>query len=466
MTKFMVILFLMKFSMSIPIRSGYKRKMYFSVKKITFLGRYTNIILQNKNGPCPLIAIANCLLLQHKIELWKNVIEAGDFDVSVVSLEELTQLVAETILENQKSVTTGEDLVVDSLELLPKLSQGLDLNVIYTDCTTFEFTREISVFDSLNIPLYHGWLPSPEEHEVYAAVKDKSYTHLVLKIVESKALRSNKAAENQELLFQADLYESFLNSTSPQLTFAGLLDIYRHMRDRQLAVIFRNNHFSTLFSIDGQIYSLVTDLGYLEEPSVVWELLEPSSIHGDSDYYDSFFCRLSLSPRALPSAPTDSVSGLAVGAHSQRGGRIASGDTICAPPISHSDPSPEQTGQTGQTPLHDSRRSQSGSGAAVQGGVARPWEDQEDLSGSPREEEQRDFLGLTQEERDFQHAMLLQLEEQRGDEARQRLEQGQRLVAGPPPPSRRSIGSDRRAGPVVAHPQPQPAPARSTCCLS
>ena len=37
------------------------------------------------------------------------------------------------------------------------------------------------------------------------------------------------------------------------------------MRERQLAVFFRNNHFSTLFRLEGALYSLVTDLGYLHE---------------------------------------------------------------------------------------------------------------------------------------------------------------------------------------------------------
>jgi hypothetical protein len=37
------------------------------------------------------------------------------------------------------------------------------------------------------------------------------------------------------------------------------------MRERQLAVFFRNNHFSTLFRFGGALYSLVTDLGYLHE---------------------------------------------------------------------------------------------------------------------------------------------------------------------------------------------------------
>ena len=38
-------------------------------------------------------------------------------------------------------------------------------------------------------------------------------------------------------------------------------------------VFFRNNHFSTAFSLNGVLYNLVTDQGYLGEPDVVWEVL-------------------------------------------------------------------------------------------------------------------------------------------------------------------------------------------------
>ena len=37
------------------------------------------------------------------------------------------------------------------------------------------------------------------------------------------------------------------------------------MRPQQLAVFFRNNHFSVLFKRDGALMTLVTDQGYLHE---------------------------------------------------------------------------------------------------------------------------------------------------------------------------------------------------------
>jgi hypothetical protein len=40
----------------------------YTVKWIAFLNQNTPIIMQNENGPCPLIAIANILLLRKQIE--------------------------------------------------------------------------------------------------------------------------------------------------------------------------------------------------------------------------------------------------------------------------------------------------------------------------------------------------------------------------------------------------------------
>ena len=40
------------------------------------------------------------------------------------------------------------------------------------------------------------------------------------------------------------------------------------LKPRQLAVLFRNNHFNTLFKFEDALYLLVTDQGYLHEQVV------------------------------------------------------------------------------------------------------------------------------------------------------------------------------------------------------
>ena len=89
-----------------------------------------------------------------------------------------------------------------------------------------------------------------------------------------KSSTGGLSTDDQELLRQGPIIETFLAETASQLTYAGLLALYQSVRERQLGIFFRNDHFSTIFSFDGKLYLLVTDLGYQHESSVVWELLD------------------------------------------------------------------------------------------------------------------------------------------------------------------------------------------------
>ena len=71
-----------------------------------------------------------------------------------------------------------------------------------------------------------------------------------------------------------------------------------------MSVLFRNNHFSTLFKMSGSLYCLVTDVGYADEADVVWERL--SAVDGDSQLCDSNF--EAFNPHSHQHHPTDSAS--------------------------------------------------------------------------------------------------------------------------------------------------------------
>jgi hypothetical protein len=96
------------------------------------------------NGPCPLLAIANILLLRNCIEIPES--------AASISIDHLLALVAEYIVASNRcfnqripfrassasrggssSVQTqgaaAEVLVDDALGVLPRLSRGLDVNV-------------------------------------------------------------------------------------------------------------------------------------------------------------------------------------------------------------------------------------------------------------------------------------------------------------------------------------------------
>lgn len=80
--------------------------------------------------------------------------------------------------------------------------------------------------------------------------------------------------EQRILLRDGRVIDDFLRRSASQLTYHGIVKLYEFLNDRQLAVFFRNNHFSTMFFYNGQLFLLMTDLGYVDQPHVVWELLE------------------------------------------------------------------------------------------------------------------------------------------------------------------------------------------------
>ena len=61
----------------------------YEIKRIDFLGKQVPILMQSKNGPCPLLAIANQLLLSNRL-----IIPDHQQDIS---LHALIQLVAERL---------------------------------------------------------------------------------------------------------------------------------------------------------------------------------------------------------------------------------------------------------------------------------------------------------------------------------------------------------------------------------
>lgn len=48
---------------------------------------------------------------------------------------------------------------------------------------------------------------------------------------------------------QAQSIERFLQATRSQLTYAGLMRLHERLSEGELAVFFRNNHFSTLHKV-------------------------------------------------------------------------------------------------------------------------------------------------------------------------------------------------------------------------
>ncbi|XP_068778677.1 ubiquitin carboxyl-terminal hydrolase MINDY-1 isoform X2 [Struthio camelus] len=209
-----------------PSREREPEPDFYCVKWITWKGERTPIITQSENGPCPLLAIMNILFLQWKVKL-----------------------------PPQKEVITSDELMAHLgdciLSIKPQeKSEGLQLN----------------------------FQQSPE---VVQAVGKLSYNQLVEKIITCKhSSDSNQVTEGL-------IAEQFLESTASQLTYHGLCELTAAVKEEELSVFFRNNHFSTMIKHKGHLYLLVTDQGFLQEEGVVWESLH--NVDGDSCFCDTDF---------------------------------------------------------------------------------------------------------------------------------------------------------------------------------
>lgn len=176
-------------------------------KVIQFLGRTTPIILQNDNGPCPLLAICNVLLLKNNLSLSP--------DIPEVSQEKLLSLVAERLIDSNSNVNdkdagyveNQQQNIADAIDLLPRLATGIDVNIKFRRIDDFEFTRECAIFDLLDIPLYHGWIVDPQDHDTENAIGSKSYNTLMGELVsldtQNMETEHKKSFEDDDVDFAA-----------------------------------------------------------------------------------------------------------------------------------------------------------------------------------------------------------------------------------------------------------------------
>ncbi|GAB2224583.1 hypothetical protein Drorol1_Dr00005345 [Drosera rotundifolia] len=190
-------------------------------KTIQFRGRSLPIVLQNDNGPCPLIAICNVLLLKNQLTLSP--------DLGEVSQQKLLAMVAERLIDSNNDLKDKDEGYVenqqrnisDAIDLLPRLTTGIDVNIKFRKIDEFEFTRECAIFDLLGIPLYHGWLVDPQDHETAEAIGSKSYNTLTGELVslETQKMEQLKAPQEDPVDFAAATTAT-LGVPSPSLSRA------------------------------------------------------------------------------------------------------------------------------------------------------------------------------------------------------------------------------------------------------
>ncbi|GAA5846124.1 hypothetical protein JCM11251_001641, partial [Rhodosporidiobolus azoricus] len=184
---------------------------------------------------------------------------------------------------------------------------------------------ELSLFRLAHVPLLHGWLADPSVPSQYTALQEAGdYDTAMTWVVEGAEIagegglewgeggreedmreedveaeverRSRWGDEERKKVDRATILHHFLTTTSTQLTYSGLfaLSSCPLLPPSGLSALFRNSHLSVLYRrptlptsasshtsaallSTPELFTLVTDAGFVDEPGVVWESL------GDTD---------------------------------------------------------------------------------------------------------------------------------------------------------------------------------------
>ncbi|KAK9464973.1 hypothetical protein V1512DRAFT_249524 [Lipomyces arxii] len=272
----------------------------FKIKTIEFYDvnrrlREFSIVLQNENGPCPLIALVNTLILSTPPEKKAPLSQMLTYRTSV-NASTLIQLLINVLLDSCDTKSTdsckrkGID-ISNVLSLLPNLHTGLNINPKFDG--TFAESPEPELFRAFDVDIVHGWVADPES-SFYREVllTSLSYEDAQSLLVAASELllkfETGGALTNEELQTIEDgrLTKEFLDRSATQLTSFGLHFLTDLISPGRFAVLFRNDHFSTIYRHPDskQMFMLVTDSGYNEHKNIVWESL--SDVTGSNN---SFF---------------------------------------------------------------------------------------------------------------------------------------------------------------------------------
>ncbi|KAI1403520.1 hypothetical protein F4819DRAFT_219625 [Hypoxylon fuscum] len=270
--------------------------------------RKSPILVQNANGPCPLVALVNALTLTTPAnQTTSNLVETLR-PREQISLNFLLEAVIDELMSHRH--TNSNVSLPDMSELysfLKGLHTGMNVNprfiptpetvaahkrisqpLIHPSSSgdipgTFEDTRDMKLYATFAIPLIHGWLP-PKNDPVYDSFSRQASSYDDVQSIlfreeelEDKLSNSETGLTEQEQQLYQDIFiiKSFLATAATQLTPWGLEVITKAIRPGTVSILFRNDHFSTLYRHPQthKLFTLVTDAGYYTHDEVVWESL-------------------------------------------------------------------------------------------------------------------------------------------------------------------------------------------------
>ncbi|CCE82377.1 Piso0_002101 [Millerozyma farinosa CBS 7064] len=304
----------------------------------------TPILLQDVNGPCPLIALINTLLLKNELIVRNHILNNSESDLELkdtsenvkgfkaylekqyeltgsVSLNDLISRLGDLLIVFLDAKAHDNDLesnVDHLLEKLPLLHTGLSVNPNIVDGTFPDDDLAKVFFKIFNLDLRHGWCLDDSESATKAwqeetAGNESEYRSLLSLLRQLKTFDTlqdfllaepNHGDQNYEgHEYKQDILKKWLTINQTQLTGAGLSLLNMSMEPTDVIVFFRNNHFSTLYKRnDREFYTLTTDLSFNKSMKsvnrIVWQSLVSISGKDDLFFTGDFFPVLEDEPVA------------------------------------------------------------------------------------------------------------------------------------------------------------------------
>ncbi|KIW77851.1 hypothetical protein Z517_07684 [Fonsecaea pedrosoi CBS 271.37] len=279
--------------------------------------RRSSMLTQNKNGPCPLLALVNALILGAKQE------SQAALDEALRTREQVSLgLIIETLMD--ELLSRGFDAVgevmpdVDELNhFLMRLRTGMNANPRFVPPSqpapnlmdaddsllnmpqlerakqklgTFEATPDMKLYGAFQVPLVHGWLPDPGSEAAKAFARsaqtyeDAQALQFGEEELEYKLTTQGLTTTEQNMWEDINAIKNFFKTYPTQLTPSGLEAVQDSIPSGSFAIMFRNDHFSTIYKHpeSGQIFTLITDAGYADRDEIIWEsLVDISGKHNE-----------------------------------------------------------------------------------------------------------------------------------------------------------------------------------------
>ncbi|KAI5841763.1 hypothetical protein DFP73DRAFT_528195 [Morchella snyderi] len=287
--------------------------------------RRSPILLQNANGPCPLLALVNALILSTPVGTKTALWETLEFREQV-SLELLLDAVFQELMD--RGGAAGLPDVGDLFAFLLTLHTGMNVNPRFysednptnTHTMHFEKTREMELYGAFRVPLVHGWLPTPSD-PVLAAMKRRAvcnYEEAQTLLFHEAEIISRVTSEDgtladgeDQIIEDAGIIRDWMERSRTQLTAHGLEIVKSGLKTGDVAILFRNDHFMTV--IGGRdshaLMGLVTDMGFAGHEEVVWERMV--DVQGrNNEFLSGDFRPVGAGDAAPPPPPRQEVRSL------------------------------------------------------------------------------------------------------------------------------------------------------------